>query len=317
MKPIQVNSQLGKLALVLSISIGLMALASSTEVQYTAYGQVMPDVTPRGTSPLPPTGPTPAPTSPGGTPQAAISPTVVGQAPTQVPASTNSGPSATERANPPDNSGGPPLNDNTSGTAPTLVRVVPSGFEPPSPLRTVDTVPSNESAFASITIGESNVTVSRPEKANDPGARVSLEIAGLSGDARGVDAELLTTNIAFSLRSEDKASDPVRISVDYSDSQTSGIKEESLSLYSYQNSTWTRVDSCVTNDKANNLSCSSAPAGTFMVAGRTPSNSAVSDGSRSGADTISVPLVIGALGLVALLFAAGVFFSRRGFLKKT
>ncbi|GEM_PF-4559402 len=325
MNLIRVHSQLCKLALVLSISIGLMALATSSEVQYTVYGQALPDVTPRGTSPLPPTEPTPAPGTNNGPPQASTSPTPTVQAPAQSPNSSTNNGAANAGATPPGNSGATPNNNNNAATPPPLVSAAPSGFEQPSPIRTVDTLQGKEGSSASITIGESSVTVTRPEpapssvegKTSDSNRPITLEVASANGSERGADKELLPTNIAFSLRSDDKSADPVKVLLRYSDSQTAGIKEDSLSLYSYQNSIWTRVESCVPNGKDNTISCSSASEGTYVVAGQRPATNVAlgSEGNQSERDTMSASAIIAILAAVGILFAVGTILINRGFSK--
>lgn len=293
------HSQLIKLAWALSVSIGLMVLASSTPVQYAAHGQVLPDVTPRGTSPLPPSDPTPTPK-----PNVGIVP-----APTEV---------ATQQAAPPGPTSQPgglsPRVDappNNQATPPAFAGSVPGGFEPPARISTSATLRSGRGAPASITVGESKVTVSWPEDSAILARPVAVNVASVNGQQRtaATDKGLLPTNIAFSLRSGDKSAGRLNVSVNYSDSQTAGIKEESLSTYVHQDSAWKRLDSCTTTAKDNLISCNSPIDGTFMVAGLTPATGVTS--SSGGADKTARPILIAASAGVGGILIAGTFLIYR------
>ncbi len=144
---------------------------------------------------------------------------------------------------------------------------------------------------------------------------IAVGVASVNGQQRtaATDKGLLPTNIAFSLHSDDKSADRLKISVNYSYSQTVGIKEESLSIYIYQDSTWERLFSCTTAVKDNFISCYSPIEGTFMVAGQTPSTSGVSSSqdTSNGDNTTRQILIAASAGVGGILAAGALLIYRR------
>ena len=298
----KVSSPTARLVLIAGAA-SLMLLLSSLPGSWEVYGAPPPDVTPRGTAPLPPG------------PKATLTPT-------PLPPTPNSGP-ATQPSPPPTGATTKPtptaLETPQGSATPEASTVLPprSAGSLAQPIPTRISVPVGRETGTQLTSGDGSVAVKVEENPSQAPAQLIYTVTALTLDQLEVASTqgLLTTNLAFDLHFEPalEPSPRLSLSVRYKPQQTAGIETSGLALYRFdpQQKTWAKLEGCTGFPEEERLQCRSQQVGTFLLAGIAPEKGIIG-GDRTAAPPPSALWLLAAIGVVAILAGFAVLMRRSG-----
>ena len=168
------------------------------------------------------------------------------------------------------------------------------GATPSSATSTTVTVSS--AATSTVTDSGRTITVETPANFTATSSSVVIQIKGLNAstvlNSIGKPSSSLSSaaNIVFNVTALidnitelDSFSTPVTVSYTYTDSDVNGINESSLSMYHYDNGTWSQLNNCSVNTTANKITCSAPHFSIFAIFGNATSQSTSSASKTSGA----------------------------------